>query len=464
MEKSKLVEILLTFDLRERRQFKLWLQSPIHNQRTDVIALFDFLSTADDKSKEAAWAAVHPTEAYDDARMRQVMYFLGKQFEDFLAWQEVQNDVSLQEMTKIRIFRRRKLEKAFLSSIDGLKGMLEQSPKRNSRYLRDMSLIEMETYAYKSTLQRNQILNLQETGDALDLAFIAERLRISCLMLSHQAVYRKADYKHGALQPLFTFIEEQDLLKHPAIAVYYHCYKASIDRTNVEHFKALMKIITDQNELFPIPELRELYLFALNFCIYHINLGTKEYRQLAFEIYKTGFEKDVLLENGIVSRFTYMNAVVNALNVGQYDWADEFISNFAPKLEEAHRKGTMQIARARLYFEQKNYDQAQITLHNYDSNDLLHTLFAKVLLVKIYFAHQDFNLLDSLLDSITVYLKRKKSLDPQRLQGYKNFIKFVKKIAHAWPLSNKEREQIKTKLLETELVLERDWLLEVLNA
>ncbi len=461
MEKSKLVEILLTLDTREKRQFRLWLQSPVHNQRTDVVALFDLLSVQTEATKEMAWRAVHPTEPYDDARLRQVMYFLGKQLDDFLAWQEIQNDASLLELSKLRIYRRRQLEKPFKSTLTGLRTMLEQNPRRNSRYLRDVSMLELETFSYKSSRRRDQLLNLQETSDALDLAYLAERLRISCLMLSHQAVYRNVEYVHGPLQPLLAWIEEHALLNEPAIAVYYHTYYASIDRNNEAHFQAMLRLITEQAELFPVSELRELYLFALNYCIYQINTGNREYLHRAFEIYKTGIERQILFENGLVSRFTFMNAVVNAISIGQYDWASQLIKEHTRHLEPNHRESTVQIASARLAFALKDYDKAQRILHNYESDDLLLTLFARVLLIKIYFRHLDFEPLESLLDSMSMYLKRKQSLDPQRVLGYKNFIKMVRKLIRLWPLSDRSRAEYLSTLKSTQVVLEREWLEEI---
>lgn len=199
MEKSKLVEVLLTLDTREKRQFRLWLLSPVHNQRTDVVALFDFFCKHDALDKQHAWEAVHAAEQYDDARFRQIMYFLGKQIDDFLAWQEIQNDMSILELSKLRVYRRRKLEKPFRTTLEGMRKLLEDNPRRNSRYLRDASMMELETYSFKSAFKLDQLLNLQETSDALDLAYLAEKLRISCLMLSHQAVYRQVEYQHGPL-------------------------------------------------------------------------------------------------------------------------------------------------------------------------------------------------------------------------------------------------------------------------
>jgi hypothetical protein len=97
MQKSVLVEILRSLNRKEVRDLQKWLQSPAHNQRSDVIQLFDFLveNSSREKAlpeKEQAWKAIFPKEPYDDARMRQVMYFLLKNIEEFLIFSDLTDD------------------------------------------------------------------------------------------------------------------------------------------------------------------------------------------------------------------------------------------------------------------------------------------------------------------------------------------------------------------------------------
>ena len=90
MENSQLIAVLKTFSAKEIRDFKRWLASPFHNQRKDVIQLFNYLIKNDhlnDKkylAKEKIFKKIFPKEPYDDAKMRQTMHFLLKQVEDYI--------------------------------------------------------------------------------------------------------------------------------------------------------------------------------------------------------------------------------------------------------------------------------------------------------------------------------------------------------------------------------------------
>jgi hypothetical protein len=97
MQKSVLVEIVTSLQKKETREVSKWLRSPAHNQRKDVIDLFDYMiKYATDFSeayqKERAWKAIYPNQAYDDAYMRQVMYFLLKAIEEYLVFTDFMND------------------------------------------------------------------------------------------------------------------------------------------------------------------------------------------------------------------------------------------------------------------------------------------------------------------------------------------------------------------------------------
>ncbi|TNE59860.1 MAG: hypothetical protein EP344_08245, partial [Bacteroidetes bacterium] len=119
MQKSVLAEIVRSLSRKEIRDVQKWLQSPAHNQREDVIRLFDFLikrlsANKDDAvEKRRAWKAVFPGEPFDDARIRQVMYFLLKSIEEYLVFEDNGRDQVRYRESLAKIYRLRKLDKAY---------------------------------------------------------------------------------------------------------------------------------------------------------------------------------------------------------------------------------------------------------------------------------------------------------------------------------------------------------------
>ena len=143
---------------------------------------------------------------------------------------------------------------------------------------------------------RTVAMNLQEVFDALDLSFIADKLRRVCYMLAHQKVYNVA-YTFGFIEEILAFIDQHPhLLEIPAIAIYYYGYKATVEPKNESHFQSLKELIFQHEHLFPHLEANGIYLMALNYCIGRTNAGFNKYRRESFELYRRGVENGVLIE------------------------------------------------------------------------------------------------------------------------------------------------------------------------
>jgi hypothetical protein len=126
MKKSQLIHILKTFSAKEIREMRKWLHSPAHNQRKDVIQLFEYffennhLMKEEYLEKSVVFSWIFPKETFDDAKMRQVMFFLLKAIEDFLVFQELNKDEINIKITLAKAFRKRKLDKLYKKELFSL--------------------------------------------------------------------------------------------------------------------------------------------------------------------------------------------------------------------------------------------------------------------------------------------------------------------------------------------------------
>lgn len=468
MQKSVLAEIVRSLSKKEARDIHKWLLSPAHNQRQDVIRLFEYMHKSlhdSDKAyeKERAWKFVYPEEPFDDARMRQVMYFLLKAVEEFLVFDDYANDPVRFNIALTRIYRNRNLSKAFRQAYRIGSDSLENQPLRNHFYLMHRYFLEQEEYEHLMTITQNAPVNLQETADALEQWFAAERLRISKDMLAHHRILQTIQYDYGLQNEILTYSERKKLLETPAVGVYYYAYQALTNPQDEDYFDELERCLHHEMEHFHRSEVRTLYLAALNYCVAKINQGRNDYASRAFELYKKGLETGILLENNLVSRYTFGNAVGAALKIREFGWAEKFIHDFEHHLDEKHRKSIVNFNLSRVYFEKGDYDKAQRLLFDFDYDDMLLNIIAKTMLLKIYYEQGEFDALESLLESMRIYLQRKEALDPTRKSAYKNLISLMKKLLNLNPYSKTQTERMRTLVESTEPLMEREWLLRQLE-
>ena len=193
------------------------------------------------------------------------------------------------------------IDKAFQKTINSLETLQETAPYRDEHYLRNEYLLQLEKYTFQEGKKRTTEMNLQEVSDALDTTFLADKLRQSCLMLFHQAVY-KADYRIGMLEEVLQYLERNQMLDSPAISVYYYIYKSITEKEAQPFFVRLRSEIELKGHLFPHHEIRDIYLMTINYCIRKMNTGEASYVREAFELYRTGIEEGILIESGIISR------------------------------------------------------------------------------------------------------------------------------------------------------------------
>jgi hypothetical protein len=468
MNKSQLINILKTFSAKDIREMRKWLHSPAHNQRQDVIQLFDYffennhLAKEDCLEKPYAFSWIYPKETYDDAKMRQVMFFLLKAIEDFLIYQELYQDEINAKNILSKAYRKRKLDKLFEKNIKQSEQLLGKATIQNEKFYLNEYQFQLEKYNYLSRVNRLS-QNLQEVSNTLDIVFLTGKLRQYCLMLSHQSVYQK-EYTIGLLKNLLPLIQQEDYIKIPAIASYYFIYKTLTEKEDEIHFFQLKEQIKNNGHLFPLGEIRDIYLMTINYCIGRMNAGLESFMREAFELYQLGFEKKILIDNNSITRVTFHNVISIGLKLKEYTWVENFIEKYQYFLEEKHREGFVYYSLARLFYEKKNYTQAmRLLVQDVQYDDILIFLNSKILLSWMYYEEGELDALDSLTESMRTYIQRKKIMGYHKV-NYKNYLKLLKKLIRIKPNKN-EKEKLSFQIKEANPLTpqERKWLLTQLS-
>lgn len=469
IKNSQLVIILQTFSKKEIRETRKWLHSPAHNQREDVVDLFEYLVNGnhlwEDKflQKERIFRRIFPKESYNDAKLRQSIHFLLKSIEEFLISSEVLARKTQRQITLTQILRKRNLEKSFLKSLQEAKSLHNNGPYRNFTYHREEYLLQLEEYTSMEGKKRTTKMNLQEVSDSLDIYFIAEKLKESCRMIFHQHVY-KVNYDLGLVNAIVEHINNNEqLLEIPAISTYYFVFKAITEQDSTDYFNKLIAQIQNSGHFFPPTEIKEIYLMAINYCIGKANAGQGDiFIRHTFELFRQGFESEVFIENGYMSRYTFRNAVSSALRMKEYEWVNYFIHQFKENLEEPYRESFFLHSLARLKFESKQYDEAMRLLVTTNFDDLLTNLNAKTMLLKMYVELDEDDALEHLLESMRTYIHRKKVMGYHK-ENYQNIIRYTRKMSRINPFSKKEVSALRNEIKSANPLTEREWLLKQLE-
>lgn len=459
MKGSKLIKIFRVLTKKQQNRLQKFVQSPYHNQHKEVQELLVYLLNNEHYNYTAAHQYLYPQQVVEVQRIRNLMSYLQKLVDKFLVYEQLEDQELPAQLVLANVYRKQNLHKAFNSVIAQSSKLLEKTPHKNAGYYHSHYQLKTEEYLFNKQIKRTYVDDYQALLDNFDIYYLANKLKLSVIGLTHEAFFG-AKYQHELLPEVLQCVEEKGLFSVPAIAVYYYSYQALVNPENREAFFELKANLEEHAALFPAEELRDIYLLAINFGIKRLNTGDESFAQELFELYQMGLKKDIFLEEGKFSRFTFKNIVSIGLKVDAFDWVQEFIHQFSPLLDHLYRSDYQNYNFAKWHYAKKDYTKAMQLLLAVKLSDRSIWMGARITLLKIYYELQEIAALEALLESFRIYIQRhKKDLSEYLQRSYLNFIKYTKKLLyHNFHDRPKTLELLKTIEKEQHLP-ERNWLL-----
>ncbi len=464
MNKTVLVQYIFSLNDAEIKNFRHWLASPFFNNRQELILLYNWIVDCGKNNieitKSAAFDHVFPTKKYNDQQLRLIMSYLLKQLKQFLIWQKLQENEIDQQVYLLDNLRKRGLEKAFKKQWKKTAQIIEKNPNKNQRYYFNHYQIQLENYAFLKRYVRERKMPLQEIDKTFTIFSISTILKWHCNILTHKSVTQE-EYDTRFLDQVLAYLKDGYHENIPAIQVYYQAYQALITR-NEAHYQKLKTAILTYFYQFSTEEIRDIILLAINFCIKKLNSGESDFLKEVFAWYKKGLNTNIFIINGELSRFTYNNMVLAGLKLTDFEWTGKFIQQYKTYINKDYQHDTYYYNLALWHQFQHQYEEVQLLLRKVTFKDVLHALHAKRILLKIYYETDEIKALDSLLDSIKIYLYRHKNLGYHK-NNYLKLVRYTQKLIRLNPHDMAMKLKLKKEIEEEKSLLEKAWFLQQLN-
>jgi len=467
MVNSKLIRIITSLNESELRHFHRFVNSRVFNKHKNVIKLFDLIlnhlnNETFELDKTMAFELLFSDQPYNDKKIRDVMSYLQRVLERFLAYKELYQEDSTELIALSKSYRKRNFWKFFDAVAKRSDSAMRKATVKDMDYHYRNYQLEQEKYIAIIGKKRATQTNLQSVTDLLDISYFANRLRQSCYMIAHKNVY-KSEYNFGIINEIIKEVDSRQWYSIPAIAIYYHGYLALTETDNIRHFKNLQRELISNVHLFSKEEMRDIYVLATNIGIRFINKD--EYGQLSetLELYKTGVEQGILLTNDKISRFTYKNAVSIGLRLEKFPWVEQFIETYKDHLDSTYKEETYHYNLAKLKYSTNNYPEAlELLMTTALSDDVYVNLDTKILLAKVYYELEDFDSIESLISNFQVFIRRKQVISYQRA-NYQNFINCLKQLTHLNLFDKKARSTLYNEIKGIHPLPEKYWFLKQLS-
>lgn len=453
----------------EQNTFMKFVLSPYFNKSKELVSLSETLfshinsGSALNISKEKLWSRMLPGKPFDDVRFRKYCSDLLKLAEDFFVLEMLEDNPLHKATYLMEAVGKKKMQKLFNSSMRSAKRYSEKQKHQSADYYFFKYSIEKNYYYLTdSDSKRTEKTNIEDIILNLDYFYLAEKLRLLCSVISRQSIVSH-EYKLLFKDEIIEYISQYDFEDVPAIAIYYQIYLTQTDAGNPDHYFKLKQHLKDYSLLFPQTEANEMYSYAMNYCIRSFNKGKKEFLQELFDIYVDLLDKQIIFsEEGELSPWHFKNIILTALELGHYDWSENFVNTYKDQLPEEFRQNAVTYNLGQIYFYKKEYLKVIEQLRNVEYEDLAYNLDSKTMLIFTYYELDEIDPLYSLFESFRVYLNRHKDIAPQRRKRYLNLIRFTKKLTKTRPGDKKSLDKIKEEMESTEGIVGQKWLKEKL--
>lgn len=475
MTESFLLYTLRRLDAKELRALCRVVQCEAFNRRPEVSRLCDYIagqvsaaqsrrsmpeeSLARALEPERLFAAAFPGQPYENRALRHTMSYLLDVTRRYLALTDMESSPADSQFYLCRALRRRGLDELLTHEWNRADNRLHEASERDARWHFDRYDLHQERLEVRAPRERSATLDLQPLHNHLTVFYLSEMLRHACSALTHQAIGAQP-YDKNLLQTVLNLAETGNwLAEYPAVALYYHLCRALLEPEQPAHFESWKTVLAENTGQFSPVELRGLHLLGINYCIRRMNSGDKVFVREAFELYRSGLEKELLAESGWLSGFTYKNIIRIGTALGEHVWVREFFEKYKTALHPRERDALYRYNLAFLFFQKQDFARAMPLLQQLDLEDRLNLLDARRMLLRSYYELGEHKALESLLTSFGAYLRRQKDLG-YHLDLNLNLVRFTRKLIETRPGNKKALEKLREQISATEQVAEKAWLLD----
>ena len=452
---------------RQLSGFADFLASPYFNKHSNNIAFFDWLRkyapsfSSPALSVETLLSNWPLDFAIDAKKFRYLISNLNGLLEQFLAVEHLTAKPSFD-------FYRYLQQQALGLGIDHLQRraeqkisqMLEQTEYQDNRFFQQLHQYHLDQYQETDPYQRAFNPQLQRASDTLDTYYIISRLRFAWQMRHLEAISSDR-YAHYYEMELLRWTEDHPAGQVPAVKVYRQGLRMLAEPEVVAHFYTFKAGLQQFGNQLPPAERKLLYTGLLNYCIRRGNQhGEMEFLREYLNVNELLMEQGLLLDDGEISPWRFVNLKMAALRVQDEDWAWRFIHEYQQFLPEGYRENVFRYALAYLHFCRKDYPEAQRLLAMVQFEDLLFNAALRTLLVRVYFeAGEIETLLIPQLEANRLFLIRHKTeMTATLYEQWRNFNKICLLLAKSDPASADDRRKIMEQLTGDEPLLHREWL------
>lgn len=311
--------------------------------------------------------------------------------------------------------------------------------------------------------------DFQELHVTLDSYYHLKKLKLACASINAHLIYNHENASAHLAE--LSFLDEipQEGLDALTLA-YWHTFKIYTDPQY--EFKLLFEHLQKFSHLFSKDESKEVFGYALNYCVRRATRGEFQFKKYTAAIYRELLEKEILLIDEKLTSPVMKNIVVVHCVVGELDWVEFFLNTYKNRLAAGTDPHHFIYNEAILAIFRRDYPLAIAKLRQVISNlknDIFYELDARTSLMMAYFEHREQLSLEEvddmyrLLEACRFFIDRNQKISQIHKLKYGNFLRMLKrllKLVDEVPVLPERMEKFLKEIDAMDLLISKNWLQE----
>ena len=421
---------------------------------------------------------------FNYAKLMKAISALYGRLKDFLIEQELEKNTFLKRYLLTKSYIRYGIQKELQKELD--KQRADNFQKLYAKFSLESILWSHIDYYYGIPNKLNgKVTGLKEVDLSVDYYFVGLKLRYLCELTSQKQIITR-NYKSNFESELLDFCDREYEQLPNYHKFYYLCYqliknpKSKTFQQLAFFFKEHWSTVTHEDQIV-------IFSYLINYTSILIRQKNKQYLIDAFELYKFGFDKEILIINASFPEEHLMNLVSLSSYAKEYHWTQGFLKQKALPIKQFLSSSVYYFSLARLAFAQQKWEECKIHLVEVNYNNYSHFYRAKILEIACAYELKELmEHIEALCKSLENFCRRKvfknkaKKEDKnkaskdknegtdkqqqkiQHKQNSKAGLNFVRTVRQLNKLNPKKEKIIKL-ITSFDMIVFQDWLFEKID-
>jgi hypothetical protein len=481
MLNRKLLEVVSRLSETEQKRLRLYLQATYFNDGYNagkIVQLYDYVlkNGADENEpaleKERVAAIFFPDKAFSEKGKGPIdslasdLFRLVRAFLHQAEWEKTDSEAR-EWLTLARFYRKNGLEERFKPTLQAIQKAQDNNPLRDANYYFTQFQVEEEVANFKSIYSSNEDdFNLFAVHQNLDTFFTICKLEALCSSAFQSKTSAVNSLPDSALtRVMLELVENQSFKDIPITRAYQLAYQLIQNPDREGALQELEESLEQHASTVPAEKYRDLQaLYRALWAWRYRREGGPDFGIRLFRLYAEHLKRGYFYIDGKILTDAMRAITVFGLWAKEFDWVRRFLEEHPPERLYGTRFPVefYNLNFAEYHFALRNFEESVRFLTYQSFENATYSIWADLLLVKIYYETQD-ELLETRMKALDQKIRRS-GISQENKVLYLSFLqKLAKIIKYGWEKGSPKLAKLREEIQTTPNIASREWLLEKLD-